>query len=100
MKKVIMKNITKFMLPLIVKTIDGSKTFTISVKPNTSVELFETQITGDVTTKLSHRWLIITGSQNELGLKTTVTPRIEPTVRSQIKITEKAEPERKKRYGR
>lgn len=103
MKKLILKNITKHMLPLSVKAVDGSMTFTTAIKPNASVELFDSQITGDVTTKLNHRWLVIskTDTVPELIMKTTASePPRKEEAKSQVTITEQEVSfERKKRRG-
>lgn len=104
MKKLTLKNITKYMLPVSVKAIDGSMTFTTAIKPNTCVELFESQITGDVTTKLNHRWLIVLKSEDvpELIMKTTAPePQHRVDAKPQVAITEQETSfERKKKRGR
>jgi hypothetical protein len=104
MKKVTLKNITKNMVPLSVKAIDGSITFTTAVKPNTSVELFESQYTGDVRTKLKYRWLVVVKTEDvpELIMKTTAPEPQHKTVEtpSQITIKEQTSSEGKKKRGR
>ena len=103
MKKITLKNVTKYMLPISIKAVDGSMTFTTAVKPNTSVELFESQYTGEVISKIKARWLVVTKTENvpELIMKTTAPePNRKTETTSQITITEQAAPERKKRRGR
>jgi hypothetical protein len=51
MKTLTYKNVTRFSLPVVIKTADGARTASFNLPPQQTVDLLETQVTGDVRVK-------------------------------------------------
>jgi hypothetical protein len=77
MNRVTFKNITKTGFPLIIKTPDGKKQFTIFVAKGAELEILDSQISGDVLKKIKHRFLQQIKSEVEITME--ATPEVTPT---------------------
>ena len=80
MNRLTFKNITKTGFPLIIKTPDGKKQFTIFVAKGSELEILDTQVSGDVLKKIKHKFLQQIKSEVEITMEATpeVTPIQEP----------------------
>lgn len=93
MTKKTYQNITRFSLPITIKTIDGSKTSSFMLAPQKTFEATELQATGDIAIKLRNKLLkVIAEEVNQTTttefLKATVPGKATPkVVTSKIKST-------------
>jgi hypothetical protein len=69
------KNITRFSLPIIVKTADGARTTSFTLPPQKTFDITETQITGDVLVKTQNRLLQLVSEETSAG-STTEFPKV------------------------
>lgn len=69
MNKLTYKNVTRFSLPVVIKTADGARTASFNLPPQQTVDLFETQITGDVRVKTKNGLLKLVSE--EVAVTTT-----------------------------
>jgi hypothetical protein len=69
MKNLTYKNVTRFSLPVVIKTADGAKTVSFNLAPNKTFDMLETQVTGDVKVKTKNGLLKLVSEK--VGFTTT-----------------------------
>lgn len=70
MNKLTYKNVTRFALPVVIKTADGARTTSFNLSPQKTFDILETQVTGDVKVKTTNGLLKLLVSE-EVGSGTT-----------------------------
>lgn len=70
MNKLTYKNVTRFSLPVVIKTADGARTTSFNLSPQKTFDILETQVTGDVKVKTTNGLLKLLVSE-EVGNGTT-----------------------------
>lgn len=69
MKNLTYKNVTRFSLPVVIKTADGAKTVSFNLAPQQTFDMLESQATGDVKVKARNGLLKLVSE--EVGFTTT-----------------------------
>lgn len=69
MNKLTYKNITRFSLPVVIKTADGARTSSFNLAPQQTFDVLETQLTGDLKVKTRNGLLKLVSE--EVGETTT-----------------------------
>ncbi len=70
MNKLVYKNITRFSLPVVVKTVDGARTTTFMVPPLRTFAISAVQGTGDIQVKVKNRLLQLVSEEANQGSTT------------------------------
>lgn len=79
MKKLTLQNLKRNPLSVCLKTVDGTKSFTCSIPGLAKFEMSDSQMTGDITTKVANGYLKLISTEEGFGTssKGTVTPPVE-----------------------
>lgn len=85
MNKKVYKNITRFALPVIIKTADGIRTNSFTLPPTKTFEITEVQITGDVRVKVKNGLLQLVSEEMNVG-STTEFPKVAANVQKVQKV--------------
>ena len=93
MNKKVYKNITRFSLPVIIKTADGIRTNSFTLPPTKTFEITEIQTTGDVRVKVKNGLLQLVSEEMNVG-STTEFPKVTANTQKPVQkvVASKATP--------
>ena len=78
MTKKTFKNVSRFSLPVVIKSLDGSKTNSFMLAPQKTFEATDTQMTGDIATKLTNKLLKVISEVSDQGATTEFLKIVSP----------------------
>lgn len=70
MNKRIYKNVTRYSIPIVVKTADGTRSTSVTLAPQKTFEISEIQVTGDINIKVKNKLLQLMSEEVNPGSTT------------------------------
>lgn len=88
MNKKIYKNVTRYSLPIVVKTADGARSTSFTLAPQKTFEVSDIQVTGDITVKVKNKLLQLMSEEATPG-STTEFLKVSVPVSTPTKVAPK-----------